>query len=188
MSDLQWIGNPLAADAEGTGGNYVDVLLLTLSTPLSLGRNQMPLLNYTTSISYEKTLGEITGILVRTGATSILMDYDGMRRVSSISFKINTENGLIAFQLPLNLSGAKEALNDAVKQKKLPRRYYNDTEQAMRVGWRILKDWLEAQLALIEMGIAKREQVFLPYAQNARGVTVFEYYEAQKFGQLQLTQ
>ena len=37
----------------------------------------MALLNYSTTISVDKTLGEIQGLLARHGARSIYTDYDG---------------------------------------------------------------------------------------------------------------
>jgi hypothetical protein len=48
--------------------------------------------------------------------------------------------------------------------------------QAERVSWRILKDWVEAQLALIESGQAEMGQVFMPYAMNDQGRTMYELF------------
>ena len=54
----------------------------------------------------------------------------------------------------------------------------------MRVAWRILKDWVEAQLALIETGMVSVEQVFLPYCQSGNGETLFEAIRKKKFAGL----
>ena len=51
-------------------------------------------------------------------------------------------------------------------------------EQAARVAWRILKDWVEAQMAVIDAGMATLPQVFLPYAQTDTGETVYERFES----------
>src|SRR6266446_8814999 len=59
-------------------------------------------------------------------------------------------------------------------------------EQAARVAWRIVKDWLEAQLAMIEAGLVDLEQVFLPYAQNQSGQTVYDVMRSQRFSNLLL--
>lgn len=59
-----------------------------------------------------------------------------------------------------------------------------ETAQAARVGWRILKDWIEAQLALIETGMVTIEQVFLPYVQNDKGQTLYEAIADKKFAGL----
>jgi hypothetical protein len=47
-------------------------------------------------------------------------------------------------------------------------------EHAINVAWRVIKDWVEAQLALIEANQVKIEQVFLPYAITAQGNTLYE--------------
>jgi hypothetical protein len=44
------------------------------------------------------------------------------------------------------------------------------------VAWRVLKDWLEAQLALIEAGVADMSQVMLPYMRGDDGLTVWQRY------------
>lgn len=59
-------------------------------------------------------------------------------------------------------------------------------EQASRVAWRIIKDWLAAQLALIKAEMVTLEQVFLPYAQNADGATLFDVLAEGKFRGLAL--
>ena len=59
-------------------------------------------------------------------------------------------------------------------------------DQARRVAWRIVFHWIDAQLAMIAAGLVRFEEVFLPYAQDAEGVTVFERMEKQKFGNLLL--
>lgn len=141
----------------------------------------MALLNYTTSISAEKTVGEIQSKLAKAGAHQILHEYDGFGNVAALSFRINTRFGNVAFRLPSNI-GAVEA----ILKKQFGRGRYTDIEQATRVGWRILKDWVEAQLALIETGMVTIEQVFLPYAQDSKGQTVYESILERKFTGLAL--
>ena len=53
--------------------------------------------------------------------------------------------------------------------------------QAYRVAWRNILDWVQAQMALLEIGMAKMEEVFLPYMQDREGVTVFERMEQRGF-------
>ncbi len=141
----------------------------------------MGLLNYTTSISGEKTVSEIQSKLAKSGAHQILHEYDGFGNVSALSFRINTKFGNMAFRLPANISAV-----EAVLRKQFRRGKYATTEQATRVGWRILKDWVEAQLALIETGMVTIEQVFLPYAQNESGQTIYEALVEKKFSGLAL--
>ncbi len=144
------------------------------------------LLNYTTQIAAEKTVGEIYMMLAHGKAQAIMTEYDGFGNVSAVSFKAYTPFGIMAFRLPANVKAAAGVLNKQVERRQIPRKYYNDVEQSRRVAWRIIRQWIEAQLALVELGMAKIEEVFLPYAQDATGRTVFEKLEAQKFNGLAL--
>jgi len=134
----------------------------------------MPLLNYTTSISSDKTVAEICALLGSAKCAAVMQEYDLQGSVSAIAFKINTEHGIICYHLPCFPDAIVEVFNRQVVAGKLARRYKGDKDQARRVGWRIVKDWLEAQLAIIETGMVKLDQVFLPYAQGPDGRTLYE--------------
>jgi len=53
-------------------------------------------------------------------------------------------------------------------------------------GWRIIRDWLEAQLAMNQAGMVSMTEVFLAYAQDNQGQTVYERLKDQKFSGLTL--
>ncbi len=70
----------------------------------------------------------------------------------------------------------------AAEKQKNPRSGIKATrEQAERVAWRILKDWLAAQMALLDIELVKFEEIFLPYIQLSGGQTVFERLEEKHF-------
>ena len=46
---------------------------------------------------------------------------------------------------------------------------------ARRVGWRILKDWIEAQMALLETEMVEFDQVFLAYMVINKTQNLYEY-------------
>lgn len=144
------------------------------------------LLNYTTEIAVEKTIGEIYSILAQNKTCAIMSEYDGAGNIVAIAFKAQTEFGMLAFRLPANPQAASKALNDQVNKRQIPRKYFNDVAQARRVSWRIVRQWIEAQMALIQLGQVKLEQVFLPYAQNERGQTLYEHFVESKFSGLAL--
>src|SRR5260221_9216901 len=108
----------------------------------------MPILNYTTKIDPAKSVAEIQGILGKHGARSIATDYDEFGNVTAIGFVLllDREAMPINFRLPCNVDGVLAALK---KQKGVPYSMQN-RDHARRVTWRIIKDWLAAQLALIE--------------------------------------
>lgn len=146
----------------------------------------MGLLNYTTSIEASKTLGEITGLLVAAKADAIMTEFDGAGNPVSVSFKIMGKYGPMAFKLPCNNVAAANVLNKQARLGKIPRKYLNDMTQARRVGWRIVRQWLEAQLALVELEMVPIEQIFLSYMQTNDGRTVYERLEESKFGMIQI--
>ena len=49
------------------------------------------------------------------------------------------------------------------------------------MGWRIVRDWLEAQMAVIQTEMVSLDQIMLPYMRGAEGKTFYELYvEDQK--------
>jgi hypothetical protein len=132
-------------------------------------------LNYTTTIDPHKTASECVALLARHGASRISMDLvDG--QPSGLAFSIDTPNGARFYLLPTNPEGVYAALGKAWRESRIPRRYY-DRNQALRVSWRVIKDWLEAQLALIEAQVVEMEQVMLPYlVVDEVGTTLYQRY------------
>ena len=138
----------------------------------------MPLLNYTTQIAVEKTIAEIQLKLSMAGASSVLIEYDGKRVLSAVSFQMKYQEAMVSFRLPAKLDKIQAVLHrDSDVPRKLKTR-----EQAARVAWRIIKVWIEAQLAIVEAEQAEMVEVFLPYAQSpASGETVFDSMVRTKF-------
>ncbi len=130
----------------------------------------MALLNYTTKIDADKTAGEISKALRMVGASSVRTDYDKEGYISALSFQILLDGQSIAFRLPCQWEPVLSLLKS---DKKVPRALCNQ-EQAIRVAWRIVKDWVEAQCALIQTKMVNTTTVFLPYAMTANGMTIAE--------------
>jgi hypothetical protein len=150
----------------------------------------LAILNYTTTIPVEKTISEIEKMLSQSGAAKILKEYDDTGNVISISFTIMTESGELPFKLPMNGAAVLQVLKDqsgtykrtTYGQKRVVPKSKANREQADRVGWRIIKDWLEAQLALFFLQMVKIEEIFLPYMYNDRtGKTMFQILEQKNF-------
>jgi len=146
----------------------------------------MPLKNYTTGVPAMRSIGQIQGNLVAHGASSILIHYGDDKRPESLSFLVTTPGGEIPFQLPANIKKVEAILID-MRARKLET-WHSDyervmervQEQASRVAWRILKDWVDAQLAIIETEMVVLEQVFLPYMETGGG-TLYEVLREKKF-------
>lgn len=135
-----------------------------------------PIKNYTTEVDAGKTCGEITGLLAAKGAKRVTIDYDDAMQPCSISFVYPVYNMPVYFKLPCNVSGVLKCLRS---QKGVPYSCQNEA-QARRVGWRILKNWLEAQIAIVEAGAAQFSEVFLPYAvRGTDGKTMFQLFDEE---------
>ena len=153
----------------------------------------MPIKNYTTSISEDKTVGEIMGMLAGKGARHVQISYDDRARPDGISFIVHIkmatgdEFGVpVPFKLPCNFQGVFNSLLRNYKDRGARYRFERNPEsmaQARRVAWRIIKDWIEAQMALVESEQATLAQVFLPYAvtgnDNGASVTMYQKFIEQ---------
>ena len=115
----------------------------------------MPIKNYTTKVDVFTSLGQIQGILVKHGAKKIMQDYDDKGRIVAVCFAIETPVGKHAVRLPANVEKVLAVLH---KQ-----RVNCDYEQAERVAWRIVKDWIDAQMAILESEMVDIGEIFLPY-------------------------
>lgn len=135
-------------------------------------------LNYTTTIDPDKSAAECVAMLARHGASAIGLTFDA-GKPTGLTFSIATPWGLRQYSLPVNTAGTQKALLAAYRKGNVTRRF-TAPEQAERVGWRVLKDWLEAQLALIEAGVADLPQVMLPYVHVEHGRTLWSVYSEQQ--------
>lgn len=128
----------------------------------------MPLLNYTTKVDVYTTLGAIQGQLVKHGARKIMQDYDGEGNITALAFLIDTPAGPRGVRLPANV----DAVHSVLARQKVK----CDRKQAERVAWRIVKDWVEAQMAILESEMVQMDEIFLPYMIDNTGKTLFEAY------------
>ena len=130
----------------------------------------MPLLNYTTQISADKTITEIQKCLATHGAKMIVNEYDDNGFIIGLSFAIELDGQKVGFRLPCDWRPVLQILEE---DRKVPRNKKTQ-EQAIRVAWMIIKDWVEAQMAIVETKMVKTEQVFLPYAVQKNGKTLYD--------------
>jgi hypothetical protein len=134
----------------------------------------VPILNYTTTIDPAKTAGEVQTILAKAGATGVAMEFDNGDPVG-LAFTAMTPFGMREFTLPTNWEAVQRVLR---RQKVKPA--FQTVEHAKRVAWRIVKDWVEAQLAIIQTEMVTIDQVMLPYMRTDTGATVFEQYTGEQ--------
>ena len=129
----------------------------------------MPIANYTTSVSAARTVAEIEEILAKHGAREVLKNYSGDGVIESLSFIVKTSSGNMGIRLPVN----PEAILEVLSRQRVPR-YLQSREQAVKIAWRIVKDWVRAQMAILETEMVKMEQIFLPYMIVKDNKTLYE--------------
>lgn len=161
---------------------FTAALLLAVSAPIAAAlsprkpgriwrggwQEPMPLLNYTTKVDVYTTLGDIQGALAKHGAKKIMQDYDDDGHIMALSFMVDTPAGPRGIRLPANV--------DAVHAVLIQQKVKCDREQAERVAWRIVKNWIDVQMAILESEMVQIDEIFLPYMLNRTGQTVFEAY------------
>jgi len=135
----------------------------------------MPILNYTTMITVQKSIGEIQGMLAARGAETIVVQYAN-GRPGALFFIIPTPYGKVPFRLPANIEAITRVMERQRVRKQVP------LDMAERVAWRIIKDWCKAQMAILETEMVDLEQIFLPYMVSQNKTL----YEVMKEHRLQL--
>lgn len=135
----------------------------------------MPILNYTTKIDPAKTSGEVQTLLAKAGAVGVATQFERGEPVG-LAFTVMTQFGLREFALPINWQAVQ-----AVLRKQKVQASFQTPEHSRRVAWRIVKDWVEAQLAIIQTETVTLDQVMLPYMRTGEdGQTLFEQYTNQQ--------
>lgn len=127
------------------------------------------LANYTTIVSAQKTIAEIEMILVKHGARQILMNYSDDEVIESLSFIVLTPYG----NMPIRLPVYPDAILKVLGRQGVPL-HLQTREQAVKIAWRIVKDWVRAQMAILETEMVKIEQIFLPYMVIQNNKTLYE--------------
>lgn len=133
----------------------------------------MPIANYTTEMSVDRSLNLVVTLLRKAGVETITHRYDGPL-VVGIDFAMQTDQGWRPYRLPVRVEGVQRTL---VADGVAPR--YRTREHAARVAWKIAHDWLRAQLALIEAGMTTMPEVMFPYALLG-DMTAYETFQARE--------
>jgi hypothetical protein len=136
----------------------------------------MPIKNYTTQVPAKRSIEEIQTALVEHGATGVLYEYEkGTGSIEALQFLLRVQDRDVTFSLPVHWQRFQRVLE--LQQV----RRWDDEEYVYRVAWRNIRDWVMAQLALYETEIVDMGQVFLPFATDTKGQTLYEKMVEGKF-------
>src|SRR3954467_8741366 len=133
----------------------------------------------------ERIFAELQEALGSHGAKQISFDYGDDGKVHGVQFVIKVKDRFVPIKLPARVEKAQAVLKrqwdeGTISHKRGKEKTYG-YEQAYRVAWRNILDWVQAQMALIEIEMTKLEEVFLPYMVAKSGKTYFETLENRQF-------
>lgn len=152
----------------------------------------MFLKNYTSSVPVAQTLHRIEQVLIKCGVSGITKEYSPSGAVSAIRFhiRVSPETPEVTIRMPADCQRALDALwldyanGDKLtpdgkalqwpSRKRLKRADF--AEQAERTAWKIIQDWVEVQMSMIQLKQAETLEVFLPYVWDGRQT----YFQAVK--------
>lgn len=122
----------------------------------------MAIKNYTTKVPASRTAAEIQEILAEHGARKVMTEYDAGGNPMSVCFEIFGRT----FKLPVRV----EAVESLLAEQGVS----SSPGRAEMVAWRNVKDWIAAQIAIIEIGQVTLDEVMLPFMVDAHGHTLYE--------------
>lgn len=138
----------------------------------------MPIKNYTTKVSADRSIQEIQTALVAHGAIGVIFRYEkGTGRIEALQFGLEIDGKSIGFSLPVHWKKFQAVL----KQQEVKR--WDDEDYCYRVAWRDIRDWIMAQLALYETEIVEMPQIFLPFmTTDKKGTrTIYDEIKSNQF-------
>lgn len=160
----------------------------------------MFLKNYTSDVPVQQTLHRIEQVLVRCGVHGIAKEYHQKitGKIIALTFVIKIGDELNwQIRLPVDEEKALQALwlNYADGDKltadgsalqwgsRKTKKRADFREQAERTAWKIMQDWIEVQLSMIQMQQADFQQVFLPYVWDGKQ-TLYDRVKGAGFSNL----
>ena len=162
----------------------------------------MFLKNYTSDVPVRETIGNIEHVLIRCGVSGIQKEYHQniAGKIIALTFTIRfaPDTPPWVIRLPVDEDKALQCLYVAYAdgdrlsadgstilngRKKKKRAEFRG--QAERTAWKIMQDWIEVQLSMIQMQQADFQQVFLPYVWDGTQ-TVYDKIKASGYRALLL--
>jgi hypothetical protein len=132
----------------------------------------------TTEVEAGRSASEIVAELVKAGATAINTDYqDGV--IVGLRWVMKVRGVEQIFSMPVRIAPVEKLLLSRRKGELDSQARQRIHEQARRVAWRQLLRWTQAQMAMIQCGMAESAEVFFAYLQSPGGVSIFEVFAEQ---------
>jgi len=136
-----------------------------------------------TKIPPEQTIGKIEGLLAATRCLGRSQKIYEDGRVRAFHFELEVPGGEpIAYMLPARIDPVFDSLQRKRAVKFRKKGEERDREQAIRTAWRQVLRWIEAQLALIDVGMVDPREVFMPYMAINKDQTFYQVIQERLDG------
>jgi len=144
--------------------------------------------NYTSTVSARQSISNIEHKLAIHGASSISKWFDANGCTAGLCFALLSNGQAMTYKVPANVDKVeKRFLANRSRHPKTKEDKERLRKQAERTAWKIMSDWIDIQLSLIEMDQVEASEVFLPYVFDGQE-TYYEYLKKNNFKQIpQLT-
>lgn len=156
----------------------------------------MKLKNYTSEVSVSQTISRIEHILIGSGVSGIQKEYhqNVAGKIVALTFTIRLAETSWTIRMPVDEEKALQCLwlayadgdqltpNGAEIQygSRKNKKRGEFRQQAERTAWKIMQDWIEVQMSMIQMQQADFQQVFLPYVWDGKQ-TLYDRVKATGF-------
>jgi len=136
----------------------------------------VPIKNAQSVMALPKIFAVIEKTLVSHKAKHITHSYE-QERISAIEFVLEINGREYPFRLPARVKAVEKIMYGT------DTRFLSKTqrEQAYRVAWANIRDWISAQCALIDTQMVRPEEIFLPYMVDNQGRTFYEVMQEKQF-------
>lgn len=137
--------------------------------------------NYTSSVPARNSISHIENKLAVYGASSISKLFDSNGGVLGLCFVLTTNGIAMTYKVPANVNKVEKRF---LANRSRPPRTKEDKDrvrtQAERTAWKIMSDWVDIQLSLIDVDQVEVSEVFLPYIFDGKA-TYYEYLKNSNF-------
>jgi hypothetical protein len=141
--------------------------------------------NYTSEVPASRSVNHIEDRLVKHGAKNILKIYNEDKKLSGVAFIVSINGKEMPFRLPARIERVEKHLRESILR---PRKGTLEKvkDQAERTAWKLLSDWVDIQMSLIELDQVELLEVFLPYIYDyEKERTFFEGMKSDGFKMLE---
>ena len=137
---------------------------------------------YLTSQTADVSVADIEDMLVGFGITNLTKEYEN-HTLQAITFILPVEGRNIPFRLPVNITAIEELLKLEIRKPKSGSQYFQKLrEEAEKIAWHIISDWIDLQITLVKLGQTELMGVMMPFAWDAtERETMYEKVKATGF-------